>query len=198
MRKKLVLLILLLGPLSFFLGGIIYYRGNVSLFFSNLTKTIQPSIATAQSFFTPIINAWNNLPASIKGLATLSIPTFAAIFFAWTKNRAMQNLQQTKLEAATQVGTLTTELTDAKTAAYSALQEKQTLATKLSVYEKEGVLSETQKQFNEMQDKYLDSQAELKRTKDQLTQANTERAMLEKDVKDLKDRIERLINPQIQ
>lgn len=62
-----------------------------------------PIVSTLQPIFTQALAAWESLPNMVKGLITLGIPSILAIFFAWTKTRAMDKLQQTKLEATSHV-----------------------------------------------------------------------------------------------
>lgn len=95
---------------------------------ANATVTLQP-------VWTWIQSTWASIPDVIKGAITLGIPSFFAVFFAWTKNRAMQKLQETKQEATQQVTQLTGKVEGTKeaTQAYSGslTGEIKELATKL-------------------------------------------------------------------
>lgn len=83
------------------------YRATI---LSSLSGGIQPIIATVQPTVTQIQTAWSNLPEVVRGVVLLGIPTAFATFFAWTKSRAMQKLQQTQLQAAQQVSGLNTQM----------------------------------------------------------------------------------------
>jgi len=56
-------------------------------------------------FFTQAEAAWSRLPSILKAIIPVTIgaiPTILMIFFAWSKNRAMQLTEQTKLQASQQ------------------------------------------------------------------------------------------------
>jgi hypothetical protein len=65
-----------------------------------------PIVSTLQPILTPIYNMWTSIPTPIKSLLTLGIPALVTLFFAWSKNRAMQKLEQTQFEASQRVGQL--------------------------------------------------------------------------------------------
>jgi len=156
-----------------------------------ITQKLSEGVSAAKTLFNPLINAWNGLPDIAQKIVLGVVAGIPTLFFMWTKNRAMTKLQQTEQQAATQTTQLKGELTEAQ----SALQETTELKAKLAVYEKEGAVSAAQHQFDEMRDKYLETQAELKRTKDQLSQAITENNLMEKEREELKGLIERIKNP---
>ena len=89
---KKLLLVTLIGVGA----GILVYRyvGAIPLF-----ETLKP-------IFTPIYNAWGSIPEAIRGILIAGIPTAFMVFFAWSKNRAMQKLQQTQMEATQRLGQL--------------------------------------------------------------------------------------------
>jgi len=78
-----------------------------SLNFNNLnTNTLWQELTTkAQS----IINTWNAIPQAFQGIILAGIPTAFMMFFAWTKTRAMQQLQQTQQQATSTISQLTGE-----------------------------------------------------------------------------------------
>jgi len=91
MLKKL----LLVTAIGVGIGILIYsYYGTVSL----------PT--TLQNIFTQAEAAWSRLPSILKAIIPVTIgaiPTILMIFFAWSKNRAMQLTEQTKLQASQQL-----------------------------------------------------------------------------------------------
>lgn len=62
---------------------------------SGLTERLQPVTTQLQDLWT----RWASLPTEMKGILIAGIPTIFTLFFAWSKNRAMQKLQQTQLQA---------------------------------------------------------------------------------------------------
>jgi len=69
---------------------------------------------TVGGAFTKVHDAWNSIPNTVKGIITLGIPTAFAMFFAWTKSRAMSKLNETKVLASQETGQLTGQLTEAR------------------------------------------------------------------------------------
>ena len=139
--KTVVLAIV--APILVFVG--------VSAYLGSLPQLIQKlseGVAGAKTFFSPIFNAWANLPSSVKNVIMLGIPTLVTLFFAWTKSRAMTKLQQTEQQAATQATQLTGELTQAQATAGSTLQENMNLKSQLAVYEKDGSAVTALKEIN--------------------------------------------------
>jgi len=74
--------------ICFFVGFTIF------LFTNPLTKPLATSTAT--NIYNTIITKWNTIPDPVKGIITLGIPSLFAIFFAWTKTRAIQKLNETQ------------------------------------------------------------------------------------------------------
>lgn len=99
MIKKLLLFVVFIA-----VGFMAYsYRGTILNSFNGLSGVTQPIITTLQSAFNRVQTAWSTIPSTIQGIVLLGIPTAFATFFAWTKSRAMQQLQQTQLEAKAQL-----------------------------------------------------------------------------------------------
>ena len=93
--KKLLLAGLVVILIGVGVGIIVYYYfGPIPVF-----ETLKPIL-------TPIYTAWTSIPTPLKSLLTLGIPALLTIFFAWSKNRAMQKLQQTQQEATQRLGQL--------------------------------------------------------------------------------------------
>lgn len=71
--------------------------------FTPLADRLQQLISQTQQ-------AWNNIPDPYKGYANMAVvggvPTALMTFFAWTKTRAMQKLQQTQQQAQKQIASL--------------------------------------------------------------------------------------------
>jgi len=70
--------------------GIVAYR-----FFGAI-----PFVSTLKPIVTPIYNTWMRIPEAVRNIVMMGIPTAFGLFFMWTKNRAMQKLQQTQVEAS--------------------------------------------------------------------------------------------------
>ena len=49
---------------------------------------------------TPLYTAWMKIPGALQTLIVGAIPTALMFFFAWTKSRAMQKLEETKQQAS--------------------------------------------------------------------------------------------------
>jgi len=105
--------------------GFYAYTGQLSQLTQTITRMAQPLVNTFQPIITQIQHTWTNIPDSIRGIILLGIPSSFAMFFAWTKTRAMQKLQQTQLEANQQITQITGE----------ALETKQVLETKVQTLE---------------------------------------------------------------
>lgn len=69
---------------------------------TNLLTIPQP----LQSAFTRIQTVWTSLPDIVKTITITGIPTLFVMFFAWTKSRAMQKLDQVKRQVTDQLGQL--------------------------------------------------------------------------------------------
>ena len=69
-------------------------------------QPFQPAIDQAKTSVTTTISSiqttWASIPNEVKGVVALAIPSAFAVFFAWTKTRAMNKLQQTQLDARQQ------------------------------------------------------------------------------------------------
>jgi len=104
----------------------------------------------------------------------------------WTKNRAMQKLNETKAQAAAQATQLTGELTQAQTAAGSTLTENMNLKNQLAVYEKDGDAVTALKQINvDLQGKIDGLEATHKTI---VTQLTTERDIAQRNYQNLFDK----------
>lgn len=86
---------------AFFMVGFIgySYKNTILASLGSLNVITQP----LQSAFTQIQNAWGNIPEPWRGYLNLSViggvPAALMMFFAWTKTRAMNKLQQIKNQA---------------------------------------------------------------------------------------------------
>lgn len=90
------------------IGGVAYIF--LSPYVASAIPQFTPLITPVQSTLTRIQTTWATIPSTIQAIITLAIPTAAALFFAWTKSRAMDKLQQTQQQAATQIGSLNTQM----------------------------------------------------------------------------------------
>ena len=114
--------------------------GAAVLLLSPTASFALPQLTSLTQPLTGIVNqaqtTWATIPSPIQGIVMLGIPTAAALFFAWTKSRAMDKLQQTQQQAATKIGELqgetlnaVTENTTLKTANEQLQQQVTTIQT---------------------------------------------------------------------
>ncbi len=126
-----------------------------------LTETLQP-------VWTRLQETWANIPGTVKSIITLAVPSAFAMFFMWTKTRAMQKLQETQQQASQQINQLQGEkqmlqqqvgqsaskgiedLIQARDMAFQSRDEAQALVTKL------------QREMELMQNRHLGEVASLK------------------------------------
>jgi len=97
MIKKVLLFLLMLvagAALSLYIQGV------------SIPNLITSGIQPLQPTFSQVQTAWTNLPDTVKLVTTTGIPAAFVTFFAWTKTRAMQKLEQVKKEATLQLGQL--------------------------------------------------------------------------------------------
>ena len=153
--KSTILIITVVFILAFL--GVSAYLGTLPAILSKLNA----GATQIKTWCSPLINAWNGLPGEVKGVITLGIPTMAAIFFAWTKNRAMQSLNETKVEAATQAQQLTGELNQAQAAAYTTQQKLSDTEKELAVYKAEGALPQALEQIKQLNAEKSNLQVQL-------------------------------------
>jgi len=86
----------------------------VSPFIPVAVTQLSPLTTRLQSGVTGLQAAWSTLPASVQGVVMLAIPSGFAMFFAWTKSRAMLKLQQTQQQATTQATQLQNKTVEAQ------------------------------------------------------------------------------------
>jgi len=80
---------------------------------TTITTPLQPIITPSQSIVTRIQTMWSTIPSAIQGIVLLGLASAPTLFFAWTKSRAMDKLQQTQQQAATKIGELQGETLNA-------------------------------------------------------------------------------------
>ena len=178
---KTVALVAIASSLTFV--GVSWYLGSLP----QLTQKTLSLLGEIKGFFQPLINGWNSLPSSIRSVIMLGIPTLAATFFAWTKSRAMQKLNETQAQAAAQATQLTGELTQAQATAGSTLQENMNLKSQLAVYEKDGDAVTALKEINsDLQLKMDNMETTHKAVVDSLT---TQRDTIQLNYKQLLEQI---------
>jgi predicted RNase H-like nuclease (RuvC/YqgF family) len=128
------------------------YVSGLPPFFMDIGKTIQPLIESIRTKLAPILTAWNNLPETLRTLIIGAIPTLFMVFFAWTKTRAMQKLQQVKQEATQQIDQLSGEASDAKTEVSQLQKQVETLTVQnmpTQIQELQTNLTEAQRMVTE-------------------------------------------------
>jgi len=132
------------------------YSGSLPHLWQSIVNAVKPLTVNLQPAFSRIQTTWTNIPESIRGIILLGIPTAFATFFAWTKTRAMQKLQQTKLQANTQISQLTDQASGAETQLAEMTQKFNTLQTqynKLASDDVAGALAEAQTVVTQQQQK---------------------------------------------
>ena len=112
---------LLLGvAIAFAIGflGFSAYTGNLNqlgqTLYTTLDTTFRPVINAVQPTITMIQQTWSSIPQWLRTVIIGGIPLMFTMFFAWSKNRAMQKLEQTKLEANQQITQMATETSEVK------------------------------------------------------------------------------------
>lgn len=120
-----------------------------------------PLPSLLQTGFTKAQALWATIPSTIQNIIQIGIPTLFATFFAWTKVRAMDKLQQTKLQASQTItqlegekGVLEEQVKQSATSGVEGLiksrDEAQTLVTK---YKQD--ISGYEQQMRDMQNRHL-------------------------------------------
>lgn len=181
---------LAMAAIAFTLAFIVVsaYMGSLPL----VTQKLGEGAAQAKTAFSPVINAWNTLPGSVKSVIMLGIPTLITLFFAWTKNRAMLKLQETKAEAAAaesfalEKQSQTSEMGDALT---QEIQKTQTLETQLAVYEKDGDAVTALKEINT--DLRLENESLKRNHALEVTQLTTERNIAQRTLANFREAMSR-------
>ena len=128
-RRQILVFIVLAGigfAVTYFLKGAI----------DTALQPFQPAIEQAKTSVTTAISniqtTWASIPNEVKGVVALAIPSAFAVFFAWTKTRAMNKLQQTQLDAQKQFAQMTGEAKTTQEQIKLLMQQKQTLETQIS------------------------------------------------------------------
>ena len=113
--------------------------GAAVLLLSPTASFALPQVTSLTQPLTGIVNqaqtTWATIPSSIQGVVMLGIPTAAALFFAWTKSRAMEKLQQTQQIAATKIGELQGETLNAVSENTTLKQTLQLKDQQIATYE---------------------------------------------------------------
>jgi len=139
MNKTTVFVFLLTVGVTF-TAAIWLFRDTATM--TTLTGWGHLIVGKLQTTFQPLINTWNTIPSPIRNIITMVIPTVCAIFFAWTKSRAMENLQQTQQQAQAQITQVSGEKTEVEkslsktlTQASGLQEELESAKGKLKLYE---------------------------------------------------------------
>lgn len=149
------------------------YLGSLPYILQEITNGAQPLINFGRSIY----SGWASLPQAVQSIILAGIPTLFMLFFAWTKSRAMQKLQQTQQEATQLSG----EATVAQKQVVSLQTEKQQLENKVTELTQAPQLAVPQKQFNDVVSSYEQKIENMR------NQFGMERNMLESEIKDLKE-----------
>lgn len=159
MLKKLLLLILaftagflgysaITGQLGNLYQTVVTTTQPIANFFTGITNFVQPTI-------TQIQQTWTSIPDSLRGILIAGIPTLFMVFFAWSKNRAMQKLEETKLQATQQINQIEGEALDAKAQVQTLTEQVKVLeAPKAEIERLSTNLSEAQALLSEQKRDY--------------------------------------------
>ena len=118
-------------------------------------ETRATAVTNLTSLYNTAVSVWTGIPDPIKGIITLGIPSACAIFFAWTKTRAMQKLNETQSTANQQIRQLQGEKLELQNQVHAFTKTGETY-TKTAAGE------------------ITDLATELKATQDLVTQKNSE------------------------
>lgn len=176
MNKKHILILVVFFVVGF---SVFYYK-------EALINMTQPIVNMLKSGFTRVQAAWATIPNTIRGIIQIGIPSTFAMFFAWTKIRAMDKLQQTKLEATQQITQREGELTEAKT----LINQQKDQITTLQGQAGEGVNSLTTK-LGEAQTTITSQEEQIKRLTSRVNEAeHLANVVMHPTEADLKKRLE--------
>lgn len=89
--KTTTLLVVLIGIVIGFFGF---------LYMNNL---VGAWLDGAKNLATLIYTQWMQIPSMVRNIVLMGIPTLFAMFFAWSKIRAMEKLRQTEVQASQQI-----------------------------------------------------------------------------------------------
>jgi len=157
--------------------GLGFYTMYVGLL-SQLLMQFSPLTTMLKQGVTQIYVAWTGLPQAVQSIILMGIPTLFAIFFAWTKTRAIQKLQETQQQATSQYTQLSGEKQSTETN-FQALQAKYS-----------GVTQEYEDYKGKMagvEEIIANLKGEVTRQEQLVTQLTTERNMLERQVQGLQN-----------
>lgn len=174
MSKAIFFLLPIVVAIGFF--GVSYYLGSLPYILQEITNKAQPLINVGHLIYAK----WVSIPPIIQRIilsAVTIIPSVLMTFFAWTKGRAMQKLEQTQQEATQLSG----EAMVAQQQIVSLQNEKQKLENKVTELTQAPQLAVPQKQFNDVVSSYEQKIENMR------NQFGMERNMLESEIKDLKE-----------
>lgn len=179
MVSKSTIFVVVIGILAGSTIGLTFsrYNGNPSLLFADIGKALQPTVTRIGEFFAPLIAWWNSIPSWLRGIITMGIPVFFAIFFAWTKTRAMNKLQQTEIEAQAKLNQMEGQTTTAQKYAETMQAQKTDL---------EKQVANSQQNLANLQNEHTSLLSDYKTLRNQLEIITAERNTLAKEVEDLK------------
>jgi hypothetical protein len=103
---KIKALILVAGLALGIMIGLYMYPVSIS----DINSSLEPFVKFLQETMGKVALWWASIPDIFRGLLLAGIPTVFTLFLAWTKNRAMQKVQQTQQQAQQQIGMMTEKL----------------------------------------------------------------------------------------
>lgn len=148
-------------------GGYCYFTGT--------TIDLSAIIGEIQSKIEPILTTWNTLPSTVQAVIIGAVPTLLMVFFAWTKNRAMQQLQETQQAAGQQIKQISGEAYQAQQQLGVVAQQRDTLQQQYNALasENSGIvnLQDTITSLKtQLQEKTVANNAEVNALKDLLSE----------------------------
>lgn len=179
MNKTVVAVAVVAGLLGFALT----WFGVLPQLVKQVSPYTTPIVDTVKPVATAIYNGWISIPSPVRSILLAGIPTLFAIFFAWTKTRAMKKLQETQLQTQQVLGEKQQTLQHLGTLS----QEKTVLAGELESVTKE---NELLKQYQVNADRLLAIQSNVTQMKKETNQTveslRTEMANIYQQIKEVR------------
>ena len=152
MNKKSVLksVLIILGASAIGFG--IYQ--NLDTIIRTAQQGLSPIANALAPFISNVQNTWATIPEAYKGILIAGVPTAFTLFFAWSKSRAMQKLQQTQLEAKQKIAGVNEQLLNTNIM-------NQGLQKQVETYQQMPAIPNLSGMVSTLQDQLLAKQAEL-------------------------------------
>ena len=161
-----------IGAIALGTGFITMYAGILP----HLLTKIAPLTTFLRQGLTQIYTAWTSLPQTVQSIILAGIPTLFAIFFAWTKTRAMQKAQQTQQQAIQLSG------------------EKQAYLDQVTTLQQEKAQLTQQLEANPLSSSLMEAQQLVAQQRQTIAQKTQEITNLERNIATLEGQISILAN----